>query len=49
MLEGLPDYKTFPALKRIIFKHVRTLRKLKRTGPCSAHLLLEKEDGPQLQ
>ena len=46
MHEGLPDYRTFPALKRFIFKYVRTLSNLKRTGPRAAHLLLEKEDGP---
>ena len=46
MYEGLPDYRTFPDLKRFIFKYVRTLRNLKRTGPRAVHHLLEKEDGP---
>ena len=41
MHEGLPDYKSLIALKRFVFKYVRTLRNLMRAGPRAAHLLDE--------
>ena len=39
MHEGMEAYKTFPALKRFVFKYIRTLRNLKRVGARAAHLL----------
>ena len=33
MHEALPEYKSFESLKRLVFKYIRTLRNLKRTGP----------------
>ena len=41
MHEALPEYKSFDSLKRFVFKYIRTLRNLKRTGPRAAHLLEE--------
>ena len=43
MHESNIEYKTFDALKRFIYKYVRTLRGLKRAGPRAAHLL---DEGP---
>ena len=43
MHESNAEYRTFDALKRFVYKYVRTLRSLKRAGPRAAHLL---DDGP---
>ena len=43
MHESNAEYRTFDALKRFVYKYVRTLRLLKRTGPRAAHLF---DDAP---
>ena len=40
MHEALPEYETVDSIKRFVFKHVQTLRSLKRL-PRAAHLLEE--------
>ena len=41
MHETRDEYGTFDDLKRFVYKYVRTLRSLKRTGPRAAHLLAD--------
>ncbi len=43
MHEAREEFRSFDALKRFVYKYVRTLRSLKRTGPRAAHLL---DDAP---
>ena len=43
MHESNVEYRAFAALKRFVYKYLRTLRSLKRAGPRAAHLL---DDGP---
>ena len=49
MHEGMEAYKTCPALKRFVFKYIRTLRNLKRVGPRAAHLLDDNVPPPPLE
>ena len=43
MHESNAEYRIFDALRRFVYKHVRTLWSLKCVGPRAAHLL---DDGP---
>ena len=38
MHETREEYRTFDALKRFVYKYVRTLRSLKRARPRAAHM-----------